>query len=469
MSKCESEEKLFIKASNEYEYSLDEDFKKNNGIFYTDMELANAIMKFLNVPSNATVIDPSCGSGSFIKAFSNVGIKNIVGCDFDIQTVEKCKELCGIDTIYQIDTLGLEGNEVLKSIQKERFDYVIGNPPYAPLNGNAELDTSAGFLNLVRTSGNNLFIAALYRAFELAKEDGYISFIIPKNLLHIASYKDIRKSILENKSIVSIIELGIHFKTVRGEQIVLTMQNKPKKNNKIKFYEYTKGKISFLSEVKQQYYQDEVLVFTSNDEVGLYDKLSSEYSTLGDMGYYIRRGHNKSKDAIRGKQVRKFGFKECEIPTLTSGANIFIQNIFSAEAGITACFAGDLYPNETVTMITTNSLEDSKYLLGILHSRVFNYYLIRFAFNNSRLTIHTDAKYLNKIPVVMDQTRKEKLISLVNKLELVPYMEEEWFKAYERLNLLVYEIYGLKEDEISYIEKEMRKISASKWYGKMGA
>ena len=30
---------------------------------------------------------------------------------------------------------------------------------------------------------------------------------------------------------------------------------------------------------------------------------------------------------------------------------------------------------------------------------------------------------------------------------------------------LVYQIYELPEDEQEYIEQEMRKISASKWYG----
>ena len=107
----------------------------------------------------------------------------------------------------------------------------------------------------------------------------------------------------------------------------------------------------------------------------------------------------------------------------------------------------------------------SKYILGLLHSRVCNYYLIRFGFNNSRLTIHTDAKYLNGIPIVVDTDCMDEMVEIVTKMEAVPYMEEEWFSLNEKLNKLVYQIYELPEDEQEYIEQEMRKISASKWYG----
>ena len=293
----------FSNISIEYENSLEDDYKKSNGIYYTDMKLANTIVQFLNIPIGSTIIDPSCGSGSFIRAFQNVGLTDIVGCDFDAKTVEKCKELTGIEQVYQIDTLGNEGKNILEKLNRDKFNYVVGNPPYVPINGETVFKTTPKFMNLVKTSGNNLFVAAIYRAFEIVKEEGYISFIIPKNLLHISSYKKIRKTLLKDKSIVSIIELGIHFKTVRGEQIVLTLQNKYVQGNKIKFYTYNQGDIYFMLEVEQDYYTDEIIVFTSNDEVEIYDKLKCSYGKLEDVCVEtIRRGRNRSSDAIRGKQ-----------------------------------------------------------------------------------------------------------------------------------------------------------------------
>jgi hypothetical protein len=68
-------------------------------------------MNFLNVPTNASVVDPSCGSGSFIRAFSNVGIKNIVGCDFDIKTGDDRVDNCYMPIDIKID---VKANEECK-------------------------------------------------------------------------------------------------------------------------------------------------------------------------------------------------------------------------------------------------------------------------------------------------------------------------------------------------------------------
>lgn len=455
---------IFSENSLSYENSLDEEYKKNNGIFYTDIELANAIIDFLDIPKDATIIDPSCGTGSFLYCLKQKGYADITGCDFDLKTVKKCKELTGIERIYRMDTLGKCGQDVLKKVKKNAFDYVIGNPPYAPLGKDVDIVTTPEFMKTVRDSGSNLFVAAIYRSFEIAKENGYVSFIIPKNLLHISSYKMLRQTLLREKRLVSVIELGIHFKTVRGEQIVLTFQNSYKADNKIQFYQYNKGKIDFMSEVAQDYYANEIIVFTDNDEVPIYDKLKGSYGQLAEVcAENIRRGRDKSKDAIRGKQIRKFGFKDLEVPE--EGNQIFIQNIFSAEAGITASFGGNLKPSETVTTVKLENTKMCKYILGLLHSRVCNYFLIRFGFNNSRLTIHTDAKYLNDIPIVVDDEAFEKVVEIVNKMEEVEYMDSEWFKLNEELNDIVYEIYQLTVNDKDHIEKEMRKISAKKWYG----
>ena len=409
----------FEEKSIDYEKSLDGDFKKNNGIFYTDTELASSIVKFLKIPEKASILDPCCGTGSFIYALQQKGYSKVYGCDFDLMTVKKCRELTESKKIKTMDTIGQSGDIVLKKMRHSKFDYIIGNPPYAPLGKNVSIEGDAHFVAKVKSAGSNLFVAAIYRAFELAKTDGIISFIIPKNLLHISSYKNIRETLLKEKTIISIIELGIHFKTVRGEQVVLTVKNNYEENNKIKFYSYNHGKITFMSDVAQNYYEDEIIVFTDNEE---------------------------------------------DVPD--DGNQIFIQNIFSAEAGITASFGGNLKPSETVTTIKLKNTKMCKYVLGLLHSRVCNYFLIRFGFNNSRLTIHTDAQYLKGIPIVIDDDAFEKVVSIVNKMEAVTYMDDEWYKLNEQLNDIVYKIYELNVNDKNYIEKEMKKISASKWYGK---
>lgn len=455
----------FEHNSKDFEESLDDSFKKEHGIFYTDVELARSVVDFLDIPSGASCIDPCCGTGVFVQTIKSKGIKDVYGCDFDQATVNKCVSLTQLDTIKCFDTIGNSGDKVLSFLNHDQFDYLIGNPPYAPIANGTTICDDNNFVQLVTESGNNLYIAAIYRTFELVKPDGIISIVIPKNLLHIPSYELIRKKILSEKSILSIIELGIHFRNVRGEQIVLTFRNKHTEDNKIRFYNYEDGAISLMSEIPQSFYSNEIIAFTSNKEISLYRKLKSIAPLLKNVcSNAIHRGRSKSNDSVRGKQIRKFGLKDRPLPT--KGSQIFIQNIFSAESGIIASYGGEEPAAETVTIIELPDKDMAKYVLGLLHSRLCNYFLIRFIFNNSRLTIHTDAQYLYNIPVITSTLLLYEVIELVEKIEHTEYQSKEWFTLYEEMNSLVYSIYGLSKADVNYIELEMTKIFSSKWYDK---
>lgn len=460
-----TDDKRFIKNSNSFEDSLSLDYKKNNGIFYTDLPLAKTIVQFLNIPSTASVLDPCCGTGSFLYALKRFGLSSIFGIELDSSTVEQCRNITGIKNIFNLDSIGPNGETTLKRISASRFDYVIGNPPYVPLINGLSFDTDKVFADLVTESGNNLFVAAIYRAFELCKQDGIVSLVIPKNLLHIPSYSKLRNFLLHNSTILSIIELGIHFKTVRGEQIVLTCKNaSPSQSHKIKFFSHNKGVVSYLSEFKQSLYDDEIIVFANNEEPKIYSKLKALRPLLGKVCIgSIKRGRAKG-NVVRGKEIRKFGLKDTNVEE--SYGQIFIQNIFAAESGIIAAYGGNLVAGETVTIVDLGTSIFAKYVLGLLHSRLINYYLIRFIFNNSRLTIHTDAKYLNNLPIISNTIFFNEILANVELLENIEYMSQEWLNTYDKLNELVYSIYGISDSDKQYIEAEMSKIFSSKWYPK---
>ena len=69
--------------SKEYENSLDTSYKKGKGIYYTDMELSSRIIKFLEIPCGAYILDPCCGTGNFIVSARNSGHENVYGSDID--------------------------------------------------------------------------------------------------------------------------------------------------------------------------------------------------------------------------------------------------------------------------------------------------------------------------------------------------------------------------------------------------
>ena len=457
----------YVDASNVYESSLESNYKKDNGIFYTDLSLAEKILCELKLSKNAIIMDPCCGSGVFLYAAKKHGFVNLYGVDQDKNAIKFCLNNINNVSFTACDSIGKTGAELLSELELSAHpDVVIGNPPYVPLSGDVELESDYLFRRRVSDSGNNLFVAALMRAFEIVKTDGIVSYIIPKNFLHVAGYSLLRRMLLEEKTIVSIVDIGAYFKNVRGEQIVLTVKNSvaDKKHN-IKLKKLSSNRFVTMCSIPQSFYKDEILIFNCKEDFSTYKKLTLSYQTLSDLcNGYVGRGKSVSDTAIAGKEIRKFGYKNHIVPE--KGNTVFIQNIYSAEAGIIAAFGGDMEATQTVTVFTDGDEKMCRYILGILHSRLCNLFLYKYCYNYSKLTMHTDAKYLKKIPLPSTKQQEiyfDSILSLVSRLESNDYMSQEWFDCLEELNQIVYTAYGITKKESEYIDSEVKRIQSKRW------
>lgn len=463
------DQNAFKAASNEYELSLAKAHKQENGIFYTDITLAEKIINTLLKPAKTSVIlDPCCGTGNFLFAAKKHGFDNIYGIDRDENAIRFCQANMPDGTFVAADFIGQLSSKTLNNLSlQDKADVIIGNPPYIPISGNVKLNTTESDHLLKRkvyNSGKNLFVAALIRSFEFLKDGGLLSYIIPKNFLHVSSYGPLRREILKEKTIISIVDLGAYFKNVRGEQIILTIKNSPpKKSGKIDIKEFSGNCFASMTKIPQIFYTDEILLFSCKEDFEVYQTLTSLYSTLGNLtGIYVGRGKSKSEDAISGKDIRKFGYKARPLPS--EGSKVFMQNIYSAESGIIAAYGGELGAKQTVTVFTGGDSKMCRYILGILHSRLCNFFLYKYCYNHSKLTMHTDAKYLKKIPLPSRNYKSfNDILAIVTVLENDEYMSEKWFESIEKLNALVYEAYGIKDAQIKYIDEETQQFQSKRW------
>ena len=296
----------YIDASNVYESSLDSEFKKDNGVFYTDLSLAEKMLLELNPDKSSIILDPCCGAGVFVYAAIKHGFENAYGIDQDNNAVTFCQNNIHRAVFTTNDSIGKDADATLSLLKLDaRPDIIIGNPPYVPLTSEVTLQSDYLFKRRVSDSGNNLFVAALMRALDLVKPNGVVSYIIPKNFLHVHSYSLFRRELLEEKSIISIVDLGAYFKHVRGEQIVLTIRNaKADKNHKIKMKKYSSNRFVPMTSIPQSFYNDTILIFNCSEDVSIYKKLSTSYKTLNDVcNGYVGRGKSTSAEAITGKDI----------------------------------------------------------------------------------------------------------------------------------------------------------------------
>lgn len=449
-----------LKPSHIIEFDIRLMKKKLYGVFYTDIKLSLAILKFLNLPKQASILDPCCGRGSFIKSAILCGFNKVYGVDIDKAAVDFCNDNYLQSIVIRADTLSNSGTTILNQLGvSQKMDCIIGNPPYGKWNNTNLADKN--FRLQVKRNGNDMFIAALLRAFEMIKNNGKIAYILPKNLLHVAKYKVFRKYLLANFSIKAIIDIGIYFKEVRGEQIILILQKTPPLGNFISLETLEGDEFQHNISIPQNFYEDKIILFKNQLDKDIYQALNKQ-AKLGTLIKNIHRGKYTSEDAIKGKNIQKFRIKNIQ-PQLF-GNQIFIQNIYSVESGIIGSYAGNLKASQTVTVLTDGDKFTCHYILFLLHSKIANFYLFKYCYNSSHLTVHADSSYIKDIPLpTFNSAKKLRILKICSDLEKKIYMSNEWLQSLYDLNELAMSMYNLDIRMKNYINETMNCIMSDKW------
>ncbi|HBI03545.1 MAG TPA: restriction endonuclease subunit M, partial [Paenibacillaceae bacterium] len=333
-----------LTASHRAKVEEKAEVKKAGGVYYTPQYIVDYMVektvgklcqgKTPNKVSKLKILDPACGSGSFllgaykyllqwhrdyyseqndkkrlkdkiyqgkngewfltIQEKKRILLNNIYGVDIDSQAVWvtklslllkvlegenrdaleaqqklfkeralpdldsniKCgNTLIGPD-IYNDSNLDLTANDIkrinpfewekeFQKIMKDGgFDVIIGNPPYVDIKGLPEIDVTYIF-EMYGTSNNriNLFATFIERSFSLLKSEFHFSMIIPTAILTQSSYKDLRKMVMANYAIDTIVRLpnesfGSAAGDVKVDTLIIVLKEKSR-SKKIEVIAYS--------------------------------------------------------------------------------------------------------------------------------------------------------------------------------------------------------------------------------------
>lgn len=509
-----------------FEKSIVQNERKKNGQYYTPKSVVKYILSQLKIRSDSTILDPSCGCGSFLlTAYDLLGekhgksfLRNIYGVDLNARAADitraglYLKTGCNEEYLDVVSHNIQIGNSIVENTRIDKnafcwktafpcifrsggFDFVIGNPPYVTLQKNISFDPTEGIYASVIDGPTNAASLMVGKSLELLKAGGILAFLLPRSVLYVDSYSKLRTYLINNTQILQVVDLGVKFKDVRGEQVIIILRKRrPSEKQKVKIIEFSECD-SFLRKRPSLFPQNifrstnRLLTFEDTNYYGIIEKLSKTglsldtivdgkiFRGLSISGSLLKADIEEGIAAIRGKNISKFKINEIlrlesrllekqtrnKINRLKT-KKVVVQNIFSSESGVIAAYENmGLLTVDTVTNIAVRSDIQGKYILSLLNSKLINFYLAYGLFNQSRLTMHLDKSYIGLIPVIAEPNPKMKRM-LIDIIESISndgdYLDIK--QKNREIDKIVYGVYGISDDEVGLIENAMTRLLSRK-------
>lgn len=210
---------------NELEVLIPGNDRKLNGAFFTPTYIVDFIIKEIAPGENDTTIDLSCGCGAFLiglldfykkttqKPIKSVVRENVFGVDILPYNVERAKMLLAIYALQEGEIL--EENDFniwqadsLRMEWKQKFDNVIGNPPYVKFQDLSEENRkylSSGW-KTVKNGTFNLYFAFFELGYKLLKDAGKLGYITPNNYFTSLAGEPLREFFQHEKCVYRIVD-----------------------------------------------------------------------------------------------------------------------------------------------------------------------------------------------------------------------------------------------------------------------
>jgi adenine-specific DNA-methyltransferase len=375
------------------------------------------------------------------------------------------------------------------------FDVVIGNPPY----GVTLTEQEKHFLKtrFTATSGEleiyTFFIELVVT--DLLKKCGAFSFITTNTIFYLDKFSQIRKNSFLTNHIISLLELEKQVFADAPDIVpaIFVLQRNVSNKNVIKLYKSKETKrvydlVDFegfeVNEIEQKKFETKAgFIFnlsTNEEKESLISKLSqlAPIKNLFKVVYGIKTGDNErfiskektgsqnwKKCASSAKNIRRFTIEwqgdylnVCDDLAGLNNINyeqpkILIQYIRKLSMPIRLVCAfdqqGEYYPLNNFSFIISEKDYSLKVLLGILNSRLMNWY-----FTNCFVDYNIKPKYIEQLPFPENAYSSELEAVITEIISLKIDDRNASTSALEtQIDQLVYHLYGLTEEEIGIVEK----------------
>lgn len=208
---------------------------KLRGGYYTPVELAEKMVRIAtDYNEYNTVLEPSCGDGVFVEAcgkYPSLYITAIEQLRKEYNKVEKKNKKNERVTLHNVDFYDFYAKHTTE------FDLIVGNPPYIRYQYLTEKQRSNHSRILIENGLKsnkliNAWVSFTVASISLLRDGGFISFVLPADLLQIKYSEDLRKYILQSLKNVRIINFrSLIFPSVEQDVVILMGEKTSSINN----------------------------------------------------------------------------------------------------------------------------------------------------------------------------------------------------------------------------------------------
>ena len=170
----------------------------------------NGIAKALDTANKAAVGEMAAALAKLRERGDTVG--SLLKLDISQETRALVETRLG-----DVEDEGLRRTLALVLALSAKYDALVTNPPYLGA-GNLDGDLKKYLEENYRDGKSDLFAAFILRLLELCKDGGRVGMITMQSWMFLSSFEALRRKILEEKTILSMLHLGAHaFDSIGGE------------------------------------------------------------------------------------------------------------------------------------------------------------------------------------------------------------------------------------------------------------
>jgi len=274
--------------------------QKLRGGFYTPESIASFMLKWaFNGNNNLDILEPSCGDGVFLEEIqkSNHKYNSVTAIELDEIEAEKSKAI----DLKNATVINDEFHHFCINT-KQKFDLVVGNPPYIRYQYfDKEQQGYASDIfnraNLKYSKLTNAWVSFVVGSSLILKEEGKIAFVLPAEILQVSYAKPLREFLAHFYNKVNIVSFReLVFPNIQQEVVLLLCEKNSFQTHFIEHLELQnaselesldirklknpKKKIDFKSN-KWTFY------FLEQEEIDFLERLQKS-SLISKMGHYAK-------------------------------------------------------------------------------------------------------------------------------------------------------------------------------------